>query len=147
MGDTERLAVHGIEVVALQRLAGCEGDGMHENVQSVPVFAELGECGVDLLVELHVAGHGDLGVELRGELLDTGFQTLVLVGERQRGPLAMHGLGDAPGNGAVPRHTDHERPFAFEKSHRRSPQMLVRCQAGSVPERDGCRHCPPAPAC
>ena len=133
-GDAERIAADGIEVVALQCLSRCERDGMHENVERIPTLCELGDGGIDLLVELHVAWHGDVGIELRRELLDAASEALVLIGESHLGAVLVHGLGDPPGDGAVPRNTDDEGPFAVEKSHRESPQVPVRIQAGSVPE-------------
>ncbi len=94
---------------------------MHQYVEGVPAFAEVAKGGIDLLIELDVAGERDVGVELRGQLLDAGLEALVLVRESQLRSLAVQRLRNAPGDRTVACDANDQSPFAFEKTHRASP--------------------------
>ena len=90
---------------------------MHDNVQPVPVFAQAGKHGLDLLVTGDIAGKHDPGIDLAGEFLDPLFELIILIAESQFSALPVHGFGDTPGDGAIARNADNQRTFACQKTH------------------------------
>jgi hypothetical protein len=117
VGDAEVLAAQAVEEVAGDRLAGCEGDGMHEAVEFGPGLAELGEQPVDLRVVADVAGKDQFRPELPRELGDAVLEALADVAECEFGPLSMAGARDAIGDGPVRQHARDEQPLAAEEPH------------------------------
>ena len=71
---------------------------------------------VDVLVGGDVHDEGDVRVQLLGERHDAlGHAFDVREGELR--PLAMHCLGDPPGNGTVGGKPDDQRALALQKTH------------------------------
>ena len=117
LGDAEGLAGETVEEVALERLAGCEGDRVHQAVEAVPVLADLFEEAGDLGVVLHVEREDQRAAEVRGELGDAILEAVVLIGEGKFRAFAVHGLGNAVRNRTVAQQTRDQDSFAGEKAH------------------------------
>ena len=94
-----------------------EGDGVDEAVQPAPLFAKTGEDGVDFGVACHVAGQEDFAAKFGAHFFDARFEFVVLVGEGEFGAFAVHGLGDAVGDGEVAGKAGDEDFFAAEEAH------------------------------
>ena len=98
---------------------------MHQDVEAIPMRAQLREAARDFLVAGHVHHEGDIRLELLGERDDPVGHALD-VREGQRGALAMHGLRDSPGDGTVGGKADDQRAFAAQKSHALFPYPCCR---------------------
>ncbi len=111
VGNGETLSGHGIDVFALELLPGREADRVHDGIESIPVCGQIPEGGLDLGVARHLQRQHDLRSAFGGQVLDAGFELLGLVGQGDVGPLAVHGLGDAIGDGAITGDAGDEDPF------------------------------------
>ncbi len=112
---------------------------MHQDVEAVPVVVQVFEHLLDLAVVLHVTGHQDVGVEVRNQFLDSIAKALVLVSEGEFRTLAMHGCGDAIGNGAVAGNADDQCALALQKTHVKLSLAQVRADAPRPGHLDGAR--------
>ena len=117
VGDPEILTADAIQIIALQCFARCVGNGMDENVQSIPMLLERLEYCFDVGVAFHLAGQGDRAAQFSGHFLDAGLQLVILIGESKFGAFPVHRLGDAPGDGAVAGNPQDQGAFAGEKAH------------------------------
>ena len=104
-------------IAALDRLARREADRVHEDVEPVPVLAQLGEAGIDLRVFGDVQRDHDVRAVFRGGVLDARLQLVALVGEGEFRTLAAHGLGDAVGDRALAGDAGDECTLALQESH------------------------------
>ncbi len=64
-----------------------------------------------------ITGQDDLGVAFSGKFFDPALKAISLIGEGEFSPLTMHGLGNAPGDGAVAGDAGDQGPFSCQKSH------------------------------
>ena len=112
MGDAETFAADRLQVVAFQFGARREGHGVDDDIQVVPVVVQVVEYGIDFLIVGDIAGYGNFRPAFAGHLFDPVAQLVILVGESQFGTFALHGLGDAPGDGTVAGESDDECAFA-----------------------------------
>jgi hypothetical protein len=123
--DAKTLAVDAVDEVAGQLLTWCEGDGMDDAIEASPAFAE------DLRVVSHVEWHQKVAVDFGGELAYPIGELVVLVGEGECGTLAMHCLGDAPGDRALARDPDDQDALVGKKGHCGSPcEAVAACNWG-----------------
>jgi hypothetical protein len=83
----------------------------------VPVPGDCCHHRVDLLVGADVQGIGHFRAQFGSHALDTGFQLVVLVGEREFGALARERLRNAPCNRAIACKTNDQRTFARHEPH------------------------------
>ena len=90
---------------------------MDDDVQAVPLLAERLESTGDFIITADVTGNTESGIAFGGHLFDPAGEFLVLVGKGEDGPLPVHGLCDAPGDGAVAGEADDQRAFAVQESH------------------------------
>ena len=119
MGDLETVTGgHGGEV-AVQLVAGGEADRVDDAIQAIPLLRQRGEHGFDLGVIGDIARKAQLGIgtPAGGEFFDATLELLVLVGEGQLGAFAVHGRGDAGGDGQLAGDADDENALTGEKSH------------------------------
>ncbi|MNF40063.1 hypothetical protein D3C84_210600 [compost metagenome] len=74
---------------------------MDDAVQAVPLFAQGFECRGDFFIAGDVAGKAQLGTgaPAGGKLFDATLEFFVLISEGQFGTFAVHGRGDARGDG------------------------------------------------
>ena len=77
------------------------------------------------------SGSDELRAQRLGQRLDAFLELLVDVGERELGAFAMHGLGDAPGDGTIGRDADDQRALAAQEPHVVCP--LADDEAGILP--------------
>ena len=89
------LARQAVEVTAGQRFARRIADGMNQDIELIPVSAELLEQPVDLLVLGDVQRQHDIGAERGAHLLHACLELVALIGQREFRALAAHRLGDA----------------------------------------------------
>ncbi len=120
--DREILARQSVEEFARERLARREADRVHEDVETIPVLAEIGEQRFDLRVARDVAGQHDIRAESLGGFVDARLELVVDVGERELRAFAMHRVGDAPGDRAVADDARDQCALAVQKSHEASRQ-------------------------
>ena len=106
-----------VEEFAGQRFARSEADRVHEDVEAVPMFAEIGEQLRDLLIAGHVARQDDVRAEGFRGFVDARAQLVVDIGEGQFGAFAMHRAGNPPGNRAIAENAGNQCAFALQKSH------------------------------
>ncbi len=137
MGDAESLARDHVGKLALDLVARGETDRVHDDVQVAPAGFELLEDRIDLLVLGDVERHHQLRSGLRGDLVDPGFQFLVLIRECQFGALAVHGLGNAPRDRARTGDADDQRAFTLQDSHCRFLCMQASSRSAMVVARSG----------
>ena len=100
-----------------ERLARRERHRVHDDVELAPLALQQVERGIDLRVDRDVERHRQLRAQGVRERLDALLHLVVHVGEGELRALAMHRLGDAPGDRAVGRDADDEGALASEKSH------------------------------
>src|SRR3569623_1684512 len=117
MRGEKTLAGRAVDIIALQLLARRIGRGMGDDVDGVPARAEFGEYVLDLAIVGEIARQHDLRAAFRRGSFHAGLQFFVLIGEGEFRAFAVHGLGDAPGDGAAARDADDQCAFALEKSH------------------------------
>ena len=103
-----------------ERLARREADRVHDDVEAVPVLAELGEQVLDLRVAGDVARQHDVRAERVRGFVDAILELVVDVRERKLGAFAMHRVGDAPGDRAVIEHAGDQRALAVQEAHESS---------------------------
>ncbi len=117
MGDGETLARDTLEVITGQLVGRREGDGMDNDVESVPAAAQCLEQGVDLLVTADIAGQHDIRITLLCHLFNAWPEFFVRVAECQLGAFPAHGLRDTPGDRPVAGQPDNECAFSAQESH------------------------------
>src|SRR5690606_4850420 len=120
VGDLEAIAGGDFSEVAVQLVAGCKAHRMHDAVDPFgPFLLQLGEYLLDLRVVSYVTGkaHFGAGAPAFGKLFDAALELVVLVGEGQFGAFAVHGRGDARGNGQLAGYTNDEYALSAKKSH------------------------------
>src|SRR6266513_1126626 len=117
----EALAAGGLEEAPGERLTRRVRDRVHEDIELTPLASEPLEGGIALLVEGDIERHGEARPERMRERLDALFHLVVDVGEGELGTLAVHGLRDAPRDGAIGRNAYDEGTLAGEKSHDEPP--------------------------
>ena len=117
MRDLEGFARQAFEKIAGDRFARREADRVHQTVQVIPGFAEIGEQRIDLLVAADVAVEHQLAVEFFREIGDAVLEALADIGECQFGAFALAGLGDAIGDGAVGQQAGDQDFFALQECH------------------------------
>jgi uncharacterized membrane protein len=115
--DFEAFTGYGINVVAVQLIARCETDGVHEAVKFRPCFRQLGEHAIDAFILSNVTFQNDAGTQLRGKLFHTAFQLLVLVGERQLSAFTVHSLCDAVCDGQFAGNASYQNALTGKKTH------------------------------
>jgi hypothetical protein len=89
---------------------------MHQDVEMIPARFQRGETAGDVLVQPDIHGERDVRAQFPGERHDAVGHALD-VRERQFRALAVHGLGDAPGDGPIRGQPDDQRALAGQKSH------------------------------
>ena len=89
---------------------------MDQEIDAAPFFGEGGEHRLDRCLVGDVAREHELGADLFGQRLDPLLDGLALIGEGDLGALIGHGLGDAPGDGAIIGNAEHEPAFACHQS-------------------------------
>ena len=117
MCDREVFAGEAVEKFAGQRFAGGEADRMDQNIEAVPVLAEIGEQLRDLRIAGHIARQDDIRAEVLRGFVDARPELVVDIGEGEFGALAVHRFRDAPGDRAVAQNAGDQRAFALQKSH------------------------------
>ena len=119
VGDAETFTGGDFGKVAVQLVARGKADGVHDAIQAVPLFRQLDEYLFDLGVIGHIAGEAQLrtGAPAGSEFFNPAFQLFVLIGEGQFGALAVHGRGNAGGNGQFAGDANDEYALSAEKSH------------------------------
>ena len=117
MRDIEAVAGDGVEIQAFQFIARRKADRVYDDVQSIPLPAQFAEHVADLFITGDIAGQYDGRVGLRGHFVHAAFQFFGLIGVSQFRALAMHGPGDAPGDGAFAGGANDERFFSVKKTH------------------------------
>ena len=121
MRNAESLARQTIEKIAGDGLARCEGDGMYQTVQALPLRPECGKQRGDVLIIGDIADIHLLAAQFRRHLSDAILEAFVLVGEGQLRTFAGAGLGNAPGDGTIAEQSGDEYAFAGKESHVGSP--------------------------
>jgi hypothetical protein len=127
-GDAEALAIGGAEV-ALEVFAPGVRDAVGERVEPAHLGLDGREAGVELGLVVHVERQQqrvDEGRLLR-QLLERAPEAIALVGEREAGSAGGELARDAPRDGAVVRHSEHDRVLA-------SP---IECVQGGPPDQAG----------
>src|SRR5207237_3821075 len=99
------------------RLARRVGDRVHDDVELAPLALEEPERRIALTVDGHIEREREARAERVREGLDPLLHLVVEVGECELGALAVHRLGDTPGDRAIGRDPDDEGALAGEKSH------------------------------
>src|SRR5690606_2151608 len=120
VGDLEAFAGGHFGEVAIQLVTGGETDRVNDAVDALgPLLLQLGEYLLDLGIVGHVTGkaHVCAGTPAGGEFFHTALELVVLVGEGQLGTFAVHGCGDARGNGQLAGYTNDEYTLSAKKSH------------------------------
>src|SRR5690554_184697 len=117
MGDTEAVTGGHIHIVTVEFMRWRVTNGMDDDVDVVPVFVELGEHSVNLLVTGHIAGERQLTAPLIREFLNSGLKLFVLVSEGQFSAFTGECLGDAVGDGMFAGYTNNQCFLATEDSH------------------------------
>ena len=54
MGDAEIVAANALQKIAFQRLTRCISDGMHQNIEAIPVRLQCGKQVVDVGIMLNI---------------------------------------------------------------------------------------------
>ena len=121
MRNPKGFARQAVEKIAGDGLARCEGDGMHQTVQALPLRPERGKQRGDVLIVGDIADIHLLAAQFGRHLGDAILETFVLVGEGQLRTFAGAGLGNAPGDGTIAEQSSDEDAFAGKKSHVGSP--------------------------
>ena len=117
MGQGEVLASQAVQETTGDGFARGESDGVHQNVEAVPLLAELLETRGDLRIVGHVQRQHDVAAVFGGRFFDTRFQTIVLVGEGQFRAFPVHGFGDTRGDGTVAGDAGDECALALQETH------------------------------
>src|SRR5690606_3159597 len=120
MGDLEAFAGGHFGEVAIQLVTGGETDRVNDAVDALgPLLLQLGEYLLDLGIVGHVTGkaHVCAGTPAGGEFFHTALELVILVGEGQFGTFAVHGRGNARGNGQLAGYTNNEYALSAKKSH------------------------------
>ncbi|MCY1267000.1 hypothetical protein D9M68_491300 [compost metagenome] len=127
MGDLEAFAGGDFGEVAVELVARSEAYRVDDDVQAIPLLAQLAEYRFDILVLGHVAGEAQVGAgaPAGGEFFHAAFQLVVLVGEGELCALAVHRRGDAGGDGQFAGDANDQYAFTGEKTHVRSFLFLV----------------------
>src|SRR5690606_27038297 len=113
-------AVDRVDVAALQLVARRERDRVDQDVEAVPVLAELCEESVDLRVVRNIERQHDLALLLGRELAYALGQLVVLVAEGELRAFAPQRIGDAPCDRAMACEAHDDGALAGEKSHERT---------------------------
>ena len=127
-----------LQIIALERLARRERDGVHDDVESVPTLAQRLERAMDLRIVRDIAFEDDIRVGLCRQPADAWTEAFVLTGERELGALSAHRTRDPPSDRAIAGYAEYESPLAFEKRHRqsiRTETRRVNCTASRSPPR------------
>ncbi len=119
VGNAEAFTGGDFGEVAVQLVARSETNGVNDAIQAVPLLGQLDEYLLDFGVVGHIAGEAQLrtGAPAGSEFFNPAFQLFVLIGEGQFGALAVHGGGDAGGNGQFAGYANDEYALSAEKSH------------------------------
>ena len=117
----DRLGEAAFELVARRK-----ADRMHEDVELIPVLAQVLEHGIDFFVARNVALEQQVGVlpQAFGQFLDAPLELVVLVGEGEFGTLTRERFCDSRCDRAIARDANDQRPFAGHEAHRCSPECL-----------------------
>ena len=97
----------------------------------IPTLLQMLEAARDVLIGRDVHGEGDVRSQLLGERADAIGHPLD-VGKGQRRALTVHGLRDAPGDGAIRREPHDEGALAVQKTHRFPQYSSSLARASSV---------------
>ena len=117
MGGVEGFAADAVEKVAAQRFFRCKTDGVDQTVQTVPVFAQIGEGLVDFVVVGDVAAEHQFRTEFGRHFTYAFFQFVHNVGKGQIRALIAAGFGDAVSDGTFGNHARNQNFFALQKAH------------------------------
>src|SRR5690606_18350843 len=133
MGLGEVLAGQPVQEAAGDGFARGEGDGVHQDVEAVaPVPAELFVHRRDLGVVGDVERERRSAAELGGRFLHPRLQLFILVGEGQFGTFAVHGLGNAVGDGTLAGDAGDQCTLALQETHGRLAVWTGRYSATAV---------------
>ena len=117
MGDAKSLAAESIQKLAVQRLAWCVGNRVNKAVKSIPVFAQIDEQLIDIIIAADVALKNQFAAKSLGHILHTAVYPFTLIGESEFRTFAVHGLCDTVGDRAVADHAGNQNAFVGQKSH------------------------------
>src|SRR5690606_18160660 len=117
VSNAEAFPADHVDVAAFQLVSGRKADGVHGDVQRIPVLAEARGQRFDFLIAGDVQRQHDVRAEFPGELLDARLELVADVGEREFRALTAHRLGDAPRDRTVGRESGYQRALALEKTH------------------------------
>ena len=116
---------------AVQIVARCERDGMHDDVEPAPGLGDRGEHGLFLSGMGRVHRQDQRSVELLGEGAHETLGFLVEIGDREFGSCLTHGLRHAPADGLVVRDPDDEGALACENARASlCPRLASACRRG-----------------
>ena len=118
MGGTEPLSRDGIKVHALELFTRRVGNGMDQNIETVPVTRECFSHCFNIAILRNIASNGFVRPKLRRELFRAPTELVIFVSQHQVGTLSSHRLGDSPSNRSIGGNTCNERTFTVEESHR-----------------------------
>src|SRR6185295_3031015 len=106
--NMEGVAREAVQKIAAQSFARSERDGVHQPIQAVPAFADLGIELLNLLVARYVAWKDEIAAELGRERYHTVVDAFALISEGQGSTFALHRLGDAVGDRAIAQHAGNQ---------------------------------------
>ena len=79
----------------------------------------------DVFVFFHIAGNDNVGITFTRQFFHAFAQAVTHVGKSQIRAFAVHGLGDAPGNGSIAGDAENQRAFACHESHMCLPVIML----------------------
>src|SRR5699024_4631856 len=96
----------------------CEADGVNQDVEAAQRLTRAPNETLDVLVVADVALEDGVRVELTGHLPRPPGELFALVAEGEACALAVHGLGNAPGDRAFAGEAGDQRALALQETHR-----------------------------
>ena len=117
MRDAKCLAAETIQEFSVQRLPGGKADRMHKAVKTVPMFAQIREYLIDVVIACDVTLENQLAVEFLDQIQHTIAHPIPLIGKGQFRALAVHGLRYTVRDRTGADHAGNQKTLVGQKSH------------------------------
>ena len=120
MCNAKGVACQALQQVTFESFARGESDGMHEPVEAAPLGVQIFKQLGDLRFVSDITRQHRRRAEVFRQIDHAVFEFLTLIGESQRGTLAVRGARNAISDGAVGQQAGDENFFVLQQGHERS---------------------------